>query len=209
VRVRAVFLDVGETLVDETRHWEAWADLLRVPRLTFLGVLGGIAARGEHHRTVFARLAPGADIAAAAEDIGPYEPADLYPDALPCLRTLAAAGYRVGIAGNQPAAVEAFLRDLDAPIDVVASSASWGVEKPSPAFFARIAAETGLDASEIAYVGDRVDNDVVPAADAGMVAVHLRRGPWGHLQADWPEVARAAIRIEGLDELVPALARLT
>ena len=96
----------------------------------------------------------------------------------------------------------------DAPIDVVASSASWAVEKPSPAFFARIVAETGLDASEIAYVGDRVDNDVVPAADAGMVAVHLRRGPWGHLQADWPEVGRAAIRIEGLDELVPALARL-
>ena len=110
---------------------------------------------------------------------------------------------------GQPAGrVEAFLHDLDAPIDVVASSASWGVEKPSPAFFARIVAETGLDASEIAYVGDRVDNDVVPAADAGMVAVHLRRGPWGHLQADWPEVARAAIRIEGLEELVPALARL-
>ena len=208
MRVRAVFLDVGETLVDETRHWEAWADLLGVPRLTFLGVLGGIAARGEDHRTVFARLAPGVDIAAAATSIGPYVPADLYPDALPCLRALAAAGYRVGIAGNQPAAVEAFLRQLDAPIDVVASSASWGVEKPSPAFFARIAAETGTDASEIAYVGDRVDNDVVPAADAGMVAVHLRRGPWGHLQADWPEVGRATIRIDALDELVPALARL-
>ena len=62
--VRAVFLDVGETLVDETRDWQAWADHLRVPRMTWFGVLGGIAARGENHRTIFARLAPGIDVAA-------------------------------------------------------------------------------------------------------------------------------------------------
>ena len=37
--VRAVFLDVGETLVDETRNWEAWADFLDVPRFTLLGAL--------------------------------------------------------------------------------------------------------------------------------------------------------------------------
>ncbi len=151
-------------------------------------------------------LAPGVDVS------GPppagYEPTDLYADAVPCLRGLKAAGFLVGIAGNQPASVEAFLRALDVPIDVVASSASWGVEKPSPAFFARIAVEADVAPGEIAYVGDRVDNDVVPAADAGMVAVHLRRGPWGHLQADWPEVGRATIRIDALAELVPALARL-
>jgi HAD superfamily hydrolase (TIGR01662 family) len=211
--VRAVFLDVGETLVDETRDWEAWADHLGVPRLTLLGVLGGVAARGEHHRTVFTRLCPGIDVAQADRErrarglFEGYRPADLYPDALPCLAALPGAGYLVGIAGNQPASVETFLRELGVQVDVVASSASWGVEKPSPAFFARIAAEAGVDPGEIAYVGDRVDNDVVPAADAGMVAVHLRRGPWGHLQADWPEVARAAIRIDGLSELVPALAR--
>jgi HAD superfamily hydrolase (TIGR01662 family) len=213
VPVRAVFLDVGETLVDETRDWQAWADHLGVPRMTWFGVLGGLAARGEHHRGVFERLAPGIDVAAedaarrASGLFDGWRPADLYPDALPCLRDLKAAGYLVGIAGNQPAAVEAFLHELDAPLDIVASSASWGVEKPSPAFFGRIVAAAGVEAGEIAYVGDRVDNDVVPAAEAGMVAVHLRRGPWGHLQADWPEVSRAAIRIDSLAELVPVLAR--
>ena len=212
--VKAVFLDVGETLVDETRDWEAWADHLGVPRLTWLGVIGGIAARGEHHRTVFDRLAPGIDVVAAdaarrAQGLfDGYRPSDLYPDALPCLRDLKAAGYLVGIAGNQPASVEVFLRALDATVDVVASSASWGIEKPSPAFFARIVAEAGVEAAEVAYVGDRVDNDVMPAADAGLVAVHLRRGPWGHLQADWPEVARAAIRVDSLAELAPALAAI-
>jgi FMN phosphatase YigB (HAD superfamily) len=54
----------------------------------------------------------------------------------------------------------------------------------------------------IAYVGDRADNDVGPAIAAGMVGVHIRRGPWGHLQ----EPPDGAIRITSLDELPGALA---
>ena len=66
------------------------------------------------------------------------------------------------------------------------SSARWGVEKPAPAFFERIVSECGVDEDAIAYVGDRVDNDVEPALAAGMVAVHIRRGPWGHLHEPPP-----------------------
>jgi hypothetical protein len=40
------------------------------------------------------------------------------------------------------------------------------------------------DASEVAYVGDRVDNDVLPAAAAGLAAIAIRRG--GILQATPP-----------------------
>jgi FMN phosphatase YigB (HAD superfamily) len=209
--VRAVFLDVGETLVDETRNWEAWADFLGVPRFTLLGVLGGIAARGDHHLDLFTRLAPGLDVEAADAErrtsgvFDGYGPQDLYPDALPCLRALKAAGFRVGIAGNQPAEIEEFLRELHAPVDVIASSASWGVEKPSPEFFLRVAMAARVTPAEIAYVGDRVDNDVMPAVRAGMIAVHLRRGPWGHLQADWPQASLAAVQIRTLGDLPPAL----
>ena len=59
--------------------------------------------------------------------------------------------------------------------------------------------------AELAYVGDRVDNDVMPAVRAGMIAVHLRRGPWGHLQADWPQASLAAVQIRTLGDLPPAL----
>ncbi len=34
--------------------------------------------------------------------------------------------------------------------------------------------------SEVLYVGDRLDNDVLPAKSAGMQAVLIRRGPWGY-----------------------------
>jgi FMN phosphatase YigB (HAD superfamily) len=72
------------------------------------------------------------------------------------------------------------------------------VEKPSRAFFERVVVEAGCEPDEVAYVGDRVDNDVVPAVEAGLVAVHVRRGPWGYLQRG---AERAAVRVDSLADL--------
>jgi HAD superfamily hydrolase (TIGR01509 family) len=187
VAVTAVVFDVGETLVDETRMWERAADAAGVPRFTLMGVLGGLAARGEHHGRVWEIL----DVERRAST---WELADFYDDALPCLRDLRARGILVGAVGNTPAAAE---RLLEPHVDFVGSSVRWGVEKPAPAFFARLLAETERPPSDVAYVGDRVDNDVVPALAAGMVAVHVRRGPWGHLH----EPPREALRVSSLAEL--------
>jgi hypothetical protein len=39
-RIRAVFFDVGETILDETREYGTWADWVGVPRHTFPGTNG-------------------------------------------------------------------------------------------------------------------------------------------------------------------------
>jgi FMN phosphatase YigB (HAD superfamily) len=57
-------------------------------------------------------------------------------------------------------------------------------------------------------VGDRLDNDVLPAVAAGMTGVFVRRGPWGVIHATWPEAARANLRLETLNELPAALGLL-
>jgi FMN phosphatase YigB (HAD superfamily) len=101
--------------------------------------------------------------------------------------------------------MERWTREQDLPADFVASSAAWGVRKPARAFFERIVAEAGCVPGEIAYVGDRVDNDVLPAARAGLVAIHIRRGPWGRLQRTPPE---AALGLDDLASLPEALASL-
>jgi FMN phosphatase YigB (HAD superfamily) len=189
--VSVVVFDVGETLVDETRNWERVADDCGVPRFTLMALIGATIARQEPHRRALEQL--GVDPPARS-----FEHDELYPDALPCLRTLRERGLRVGAAGNMAVFHEDVLRPH---VDFVASSERWGVEKPSPWFFTLVAGEAGRPVDEIAYVGDRVDNDVRPALTAGMVAVHLRRGPWGHLQVP-PE---AAIRIDSLAELPEAL----
>ncbi|WP_155639782.1 hypothetical protein [Burkholderia cepacia] len=48
-----MFFDVGETLIDESRDWNEWADHLEVPRRVFHALLGAVIARGQHHRRVF------------------------------------------------------------------------------------------------------------------------------------------------------------
>ncbi|HVF04678.1 MAG TPA: HAD family hydrolase [Frankiaceae bacterium] len=206
--IRAVFFDVGETLVCEDAVWRAWAEVYGVPPLTFMGALGAVIERRAHHKDVFRYF--GSDPESIGESPHAIGPADLYPDAVPCLRALKAAGYLVGVSGNQPPDVsERLMASLGLDLDVVASSAAWGVEKPDPAFFARVAAAAGLPVSEIAYVGDRVDNDVLPAKAAGMTAVFLRRGPWGYVHAAWPEAASADVRIDSLAELPDALSART
>jgi len=50
------------------------------------------------------------------------------------------------------------------------------VAKPNAAFFDKLAAASGHDRHEIAYVGDRLDNDIAPASQAGLVTVWVRRG---------------------------------
>jgi HAD superfamily hydrolase (TIGR01549 family) len=209
--LRAVVFDVGETLVDESRLWKAWARWLGVSESDFFRTLEDVIRRGEHHRRVFERFRPGLELARAREerhaagDPDEFRASDLYPDAAPCLSALRARGLKLGIAGNQPESAEAMLREAGLPVDFVASSEKWGVEKPSPEFFARIVRELALPAADIAYVGDRLDNDVLPAADAGMCAVFLARGPWGKVHAERAEAARAAVRIVSLSELPEAL----
>ncbi|HEY3890080.1 MAG TPA: HAD family hydrolase [Caulobacteraceae bacterium] len=209
--ITTVVFDVGETLVDETRHWTDWADWMGVPAFTFFAAMGVIVERRRPHREVFDLVRPGYDLAAAQASrkaagwAYSLERGDFYPDAFPCLADLRNNGYHVGISGNQPEAAEASLRDVGIAADFIASSTSWGVEKPSPAFFDRVVEVAGCPAGEIAYVGDRLDNDVLPAKAAGMTAVFIRRGPWGIVHAGWPDVARADARLESLSELRAAL----
>jgi len=47
---RWVCLDVGETLIDETRVWSTWADVLGLSRLTFMAAFGAAIERGGEHR---------------------------------------------------------------------------------------------------------------------------------------------------------------
>jgi HAD superfamily hydrolase (TIGR01662 family) len=214
VPVQAVVFDVGETLVDETRAWGVWADWFGIPRLTFFAGLGGVIARGGDFRDVFELFRPGVDMRAEAERLGVAGRSDLlslddlYPDALPALRGLRAAGYRLALAANQPAPAEAILSAIGVDFEFVAASAAWGVHKPDPAFFARIIEQLDLPPERIAYVGDRVDNDVRPAAAAGMRAIFLRRGPWAWIQQGRGAPAEAAATIESLAELGSVLEHL-
>ncbi len=205
--VDVVFFDVGETLVDESRLWTGWADYLGVPSEDFLQVLYDKIERGEHHRQALYHFWPDLDVdearrqRACAGDEDLFDETDLYPDAVPCLLTLRSLGLRVGIAGNQPIGAEAALNKIGFVADFVASSAKWGVEKPGAEFFQRMIELAAVPASRIAYVGDRLDNDIIPAKQARLIAIFIERGPWGAAHAQRSEVSLANHSIATLDEL--------
>lgn len=200
---RWVCLDVGETLIDETRIWSIWADVLGIPRLTFLAAFGAAVARGGEHQDVFT-IVGRPDwrdlLPRVMQAYGGFQPQDLYSDALPVVGALRHAGYRIAIVANQPAQRTTELRVLGFGADVIAMSEELGVNKPQPEFFAAaLRLMDNPDPASVAYVGDRADNDVRPARAAGMRAIWLRRGPWGVI---WDGAPDAVLSIDSLAELV-------
>jgi HAD superfamily hydrolase (TIGR01509 family) len=201
-----IVFDVGEVLIDETRVWAVWAELVGVSPLTFAAVLGAAVLQGEPVASVFTHVAPNLDWEELEDEherrYGGFREADLYPDVRACLTELRSAGFRIVIAGNQPARRTAQLQALELGVDACATSEELGVGKPDPAFFERVLelAERE-DPGRVLYVGDRIDNDVLPAAAGGLRTCWLRRGPWGQLQ-DLPDGAEQPdLVLEGLGEL--------
>jgi HAD superfamily hydrolase (TIGR01509 family) len=197
--LRAILFDVGETLVDETRWWSEHARRIGFSPIVVAATLGMAIERGEDHRAVWGYL--GHRVPTGDDEVG-YIASDLYPDAAPCLAELRAGGYFVGVAGNQGANLERDLRSFGLDADLVTSSVGLGVRKPAVEFFDELVAAAGFPAAECAYIGDRIDFDIRPAKAAGLVAIHVRRGPWGRLQHGSEE---ADVQIDSLAELPAAL----
>lgn len=205
--IDAVFFDVGEVLVDESTEYGTWADWLKVPRHTFSAVFGATIAQGKDYREAFQVFRPGFDLgeqrrlraeAGVPESFGED---DLYPDVRPALAELQAQGLLVGVAGNQTSRAESILRGLQLPLDVLGTSDSWGAEKPSTAFFQRLVAEAQTEPGKILYVGDRLDNDIAPAAELGIRTAVIRRGPWGHIARGGTVEAGTLFQLDSLAEL--------
>lgn len=206
--IETIVFDVGETITRDDRYWASWADWLDVPRHTLSALVGAVVAQGRDNADALRLVRPGIDVAAeyhAREAAGHGEhidEGDLYDDVRPALSALREAGVRVIVAGNQTSRAGELLRDLDLPADLIVTSGEWGVAKPQPEFFRRVLEVAQAPSSATLYVGDHPANDVFPANAAGLRVAHIRRGPWGHLWADDPEVVAAADwRIDSLTQL--------
>jgi FMN phosphatase YigB (HAD superfamily) len=68
-------------------------------------------------------------------------------------------------------------------------------------FFDKLVAAAGFDRHDILYVGDRVDNDVLPAHRAGLRTAWIRRGPWGYVHESHPDLDVVHLRLESLGGL--------
>ena len=188
-RLRAAVFDFGETVLSEERAWGVWADWIGATRQELFAALGATVEGRHPHRHALELCRPGFDLrrrsrsavrpACRATRSSTTSTRMRMPRWRGCGRPVCASGSRATSRRARRRRSPTIVR----PGDLVATSAAWDVSKPDPAFFARLLSELALPASAVAYVGDRVDNDVLPAAAAGLFTVHLRRGPWGVIQA--------------------------
>lgn len=172
-----IFFDVGSTLMDETRCYQArYAAIARAAGVTAETVEAFAAMR-------FACGEKGDALAAKHFGVAmprwQSEEERLFPQVKTTLETLKSRGYRLGVIANQAAGTEKRLEKwgIRAYFDVIIASAEEGVSKPDAQIFHRALRAAECSAAQAVMVGDRIDNDIVPAKRLGMQTVRILQGP--------------------------------
>ena len=174
-KIKWIFFDIGSTLVDESAVYEN-----RIKEIT----QGNNIDRNEFVAKVIERAQTSPKpIVSAAEDYGVKVPAwrhdleVLYPDTKELLQRLSQK-YKIGIIANQDFGTEQRLTDFNVHqyINLVIASAEEGVAKPDLRIFQIALDRANCKPEEAVMVGDRIDNDIIPANKIGMTTVWIKQG---------------------------------
>lgn len=86
--------------------------------------------------------------------------------------------YKLGIIANQSIGLKERLIDygIEKYFDLILSSSDVGVSKPSLEIFELALNESSCTPNEAIMVGDRLDNDIIPAQIIGMKTVWIKQG---------------------------------
>jgi len=110
-----------------------------------------------------------------------HEYETLYPDAEDCLKKLHRQ-YKIGLIANQPEGTQARIEKFGILplIDLIVPSAEESIAKPDKRIFEIALKRSRCLPSEAVMIGDRIDNDIVPAKALGMHTIWIRQGLWQH-----------------------------
>jgi putative hydrolase of the HAD superfamily len=119
---------------------------------------------------------------------------ELRPGIVEVLDALKARGLRLGLAANQPLrALESMAKHgIGQHFENEGISAVYGYRKPDIRLFLRACQDLAVKPAECIMVGDRIENDIVPAKLLGMRTVLIRTGRHREQQArSWDELPDA------------------
>ena len=199
-KIKWIFFDIGSTLVDESAVYEN-----RIEEITQSNNID----KNEFVAKVIQRAQTSPKpVVSAAEDYGVNVPAwrhdleVLYPDTKELLQRLSQK-YKIGIIANQDFGTEQRLTDFNVHqyINLVIASAEEGVAKPDLRIFQIALARAECKPEEAVMVGDRIDNDIIPANKIGMTTVWIKQGFGSYAEPKTVE--------EQSDYIVNSLAEIT
>lgn len=198
--IKWLFFDVGSTLVDESRVYE--------DRMKKIAELSGITPQQiyEHAISLYRRNKKG-DLEIAKQlgiELPKWESQyeKLYTDSENCLKRLS-RNYEIGIIANQPLGTSERLENLGVRkyIDLVIASAEEGVSKPDRRIFEIALERSGCKPENAVMIGDRIDNDIVPAKQLGMKTIWIKQG-FGSLWTVMDESEKADIEVNNLSDIL-------
>lgn len=198
--IRWVFFDIGGPILDETILQEYWGRTFReaaeeqgIPcsletyrRLTEEGIRAFAGSVTEYIAWKLAaedlglhrRIQKGFWDRMRALSEGRYRELNPLQEGVAGAIEEISAAYRLGIVANQPARVADLLREYEVwdRFEVQGISEVVGLYKPDVRLYEHTLREAGARPEESVMVGDRIDNDIVPARAIGMWTVHFRIG---------------------------------
>lgn len=198
-----LFFDVGSTLIDERIAWEH--------RMKEIAARAGTSYDRVFETAMeFYRQNKKGDLETAkllGVELPKWYKEDeiLYPDAARCLEAFSSR-YKIGIIANQSPGTEARLKQhgILRYIDLVVASAEEGVSKPDRRIFEIALERSGCRPGNAVMIGDRIDNDIVPAKGLGMHTVWVRQG-FGRYWNITRETEKAEHTVNDLTELCTIL----
>ncbi len=173
--IKWLFFDIGSTLVDESECVKKRCDVIihnnNIDRQEFYNKVTE-CAKTDSYAVRAAAVYYGVEI---PRWYGELE--KLYPDTKMILDTLSKK-YKLGVIANQVAGTKDRLDDwgIGTYFDVVVASAEAGFAKPDLKIFNLALEQAGCKPNEAVMIGDRLDNDIVPAKQLGMKTVWVRQG---------------------------------
>lgn len=173
--IKWLFFDIGSTLVDETdcvkKRCEVIIDSNNIDRQEFYDRVEE-CAKTDSYAVRAAALYYGAEI---PRWYGELE--KLYPDTKMILEALSKK-YKLGVIANQSLGTKERLDNwnIGKYFDVVVASAEAGCAKPDLKIFNLALEQAGCKPNDAVMIGDRLDNDIVPAKQIGMKTVWVRQG---------------------------------
>ena len=173
--IKWLFFDVGSTLVDEHLAYEhRMREMADLANTTYSSVY-------ETAMTFYKQNKKG-DLETAkllGVELPKWHKEDeiLYSDAAKCLEILSSR-YKIGIIANQSLGTKARLEQhgILQYIDLVIASAEEGVAKPDKRIFEIALNRSNCKLDEAVMIGDRIDNDIVPAKRMGMHTIWIKQG---------------------------------
>lgn len=191
--IRALLLDLDDTLFDRNTAFCAWADHQtwmqrgRSIDAEELRILIELDRRGHRSRHDFASDAHeeiGLVVDPAAFPAQLSEHVMIEPDVEATVARIAQV-MRVGVVTNGGPAQRTKLAriGLDDVVHAVFVSGELGTAKPDPAIFERALRWTEQQPEDVLFVGDHPEIDLAPAAALGMATAWRRRSPL----SGWPD----------------------